>query len=124
MKNRQFLTNQADILSILPIHQLVILTKFGNDCIKIGDFSLMTKFLASSIFFSSVFMFWHRVNRSTTTFTYLMLAIIFPMHVLINRELPNVETFTYLESTYDVHYNNILIVCLPKTIKRKLFFIN
>ena len=54
MKNPQFLTNQADILSILPIHQLVILTKFGNDCIKIGDFSLMTKFLASSIFFSSV----------------------------------------------------------------------
>ena len=41
-------------------------------------------------------MFWHRVNRSTTTFTYLMLAIIFPMHVLINRELPNVHVQFYI----------------------------
>ena len=47
MKNAKCLTYQANILPILPTNEPVILTNFGNDCTKIGDFSLMTKYLAS-----------------------------------------------------------------------------
>ena len=38
-KNLQFLPNQADILAILPTHELIIFTKFQNDWVKIVDFS-------------------------------------------------------------------------------------
>ena len=37
-KNPQFLSNQAEFQAILPTHELVILTKFYNNWIKIVDF--------------------------------------------------------------------------------------
>ena len=37
-KNPQFLPNQVDIQAILPTHELVILTKFNNNWVKIVDF--------------------------------------------------------------------------------------
>ena len=37
-KNPQFLSNQAEFRAILPTHELVILTKFYNNWIKIVDF--------------------------------------------------------------------------------------
>ena len=40
----KFLLNQADIQAILPIHGLVIFTKFHNYLVKIMDFSLMSNF--------------------------------------------------------------------------------
>ena len=36
-KNLQFIPNQADIQAILPTHELVILTKFHKNWIKIVD---------------------------------------------------------------------------------------
>ena len=44
VKNSQFLSNQADILPKLPIHELVILTKWHNDRVKIVDFFKETIF--------------------------------------------------------------------------------
>ena len=41
-KNVQFLPNHADIQAILPIHELVILTKFHNNWIEIVDFYYRT----------------------------------------------------------------------------------
>ena len=38
VKSPQFLSNQADIQAILPIHELVILAKFHKDWQKIVDF--------------------------------------------------------------------------------------
>ena len=38
VNNPQLLTNQADIVPKLPIHELVILTKWHNDRMKIEDF--------------------------------------------------------------------------------------
>ena len=55
MKNPQFLDNQAETLATLPIHEIVILTKFQKNWTKIVDFSLIVNFKASLIFFSSVF---------------------------------------------------------------------
>ena len=40
----KFLLNQADIQAILPIHGLVIFTKFHNYLVRIMDFSLMSNF--------------------------------------------------------------------------------
>ena len=53
MKNPQFLANQAQTLAILPNHEMVILTKFHIDWIKIVDFSLIPYFKASPIFYYS-----------------------------------------------------------------------
>ena len=53
VKNPQFLPNQADIQSILPSHEVVILTKFHNDWQEIVDFLAIAKFCAS-LFFASV----------------------------------------------------------------------
>ena len=55
MKNPQFLANQAETLAILPIHEMVILTKFHNDWMKIVDFSVIAYFWASPIFYYSLF---------------------------------------------------------------------
>ena len=41
VKNLQFLSNQADIQAILPIHELVILAKFHKDKQKNVDFSVI-----------------------------------------------------------------------------------
>ena len=57
MKNPQFLANQAQTLAILPIHEMVILTKFHNDWMKIVHFSLIAYFRASLIFYFSLFIF-------------------------------------------------------------------
>ena len=54
MKNLQFLTNQAETLAILPIHEIVIFTKFQINWTKIVDFSLIAYFGASVIFYDSV----------------------------------------------------------------------
>ena len=50
MKNRQFYSNLAEILAMLPTHGLIILTKFDEDWTKIVDFSLVDYFWASVIF--------------------------------------------------------------------------
>ena len=50
VKNLQFLSNQADIQAILPIHELVILAKFHKDWQKIVDFLVVVKFCASPVF--------------------------------------------------------------------------
>ena len=55
VKDLQFLSNQADILSKLPIHELVILTKYHNDRVKIVDFFQRDSFWASPIFYYPYF---------------------------------------------------------------------
>ena len=50
MKNPQFLSKQADILPELPIHELVILTKWHNDRVKIVDFFSKKQFFGQSYF--------------------------------------------------------------------------
>ena len=50
----------AEILAILPTHELIILTKFDGDWTKIVDFLLVVYFWASIIFFESVFTFFCR----------------------------------------------------------------
>ena len=55
IKNPQFYSNLADILTILPTHGLMILTKCDGDWTKIVDFLLVEYFWASIIFFESVF---------------------------------------------------------------------
>ena len=54
MKNPQFLADQAETLAILPIHDLVIFTKFHINWTKIVDFSLIACFSANAIFYYSV----------------------------------------------------------------------
>ena len=44
MKNPQFWADQAETLAILPIHKIVIFTKFHINWTKIVDFSLIAKF--------------------------------------------------------------------------------
>ena len=44
VENLQSLCNQADIQAILPTHELVILTKFHKDWLKIVDFLVIVKF--------------------------------------------------------------------------------
>ena len=65
MKNPQFLANQAQTLAILPIHEIVILTKFHDDWTRIVDFSLIAYFRASLIFYASVFMYAFYNTHST-----------------------------------------------------------
>ena len=55
MKNQQFLAYPAQTLVILPIHEIVILTKNHDNWTKIVDFSLIAYFRASLIFYASVF---------------------------------------------------------------------
>ena len=55
MKNPQFCSDLAEILAILPIHELIILTKFDGDWTEIVDFLLLVYFLANVISFESVF---------------------------------------------------------------------
>ena len=44
IKDPQFSSNLADIQAKLPIHEVVILTKFHKDCKKIVDFFLNRNF--------------------------------------------------------------------------------
>ena len=44
VRNPQFLSNQADILAIIPTHELVILTNFHKDWQKFVDFFVVAKF--------------------------------------------------------------------------------
>ena len=44
IKYSQFYTNLAEILAILPIHGVIILTKFDDDQTKIVDFLLLEYF--------------------------------------------------------------------------------
>ena len=55
MKIPQFLPDQAESWAILPIHEIVIFTKFQINWTKIVDFSLIAHFSASAIFYDSVF---------------------------------------------------------------------
>ena len=57
MKNSQFLAYHAQTLAILPIHEIVILTKFHDNWTKIVDFSLIAYFRAGLVFYASVFMY-------------------------------------------------------------------
>ena len=57
VKNPQFLSNQADILPKLPIHELVILTKWHNDRGEIVDLFQRDDLLASPIFYYPYFMY-------------------------------------------------------------------
>ena len=50
MKYLQFLNNQAETLAILPIHEIVIFTKFQINWTKIVDFSLVAYSCVSAIF--------------------------------------------------------------------------
>ena len=52
IKNPQFCSDLAEILAILPTHELIILTKFDGDWTKIVDFLLVVYFWASIIFFN------------------------------------------------------------------------
>ena len=44
VKNPQFLSNEAEILAILPTHEVIILIKFHTDWKEIVDFLLKVKF--------------------------------------------------------------------------------
>ena len=54
MKIPQFLPDQAETWAILPIHEIVIFTKFQVNWAKIVDFSLIAYFRTSAIFYDSV----------------------------------------------------------------------
>ena len=54
VKNLQFWSNLAHILSISPVHEVVLLTKFQDYWVKFADFSLLANFLASLVFYASV----------------------------------------------------------------------
>ena len=54
IKNPQFYSNLAEILAILPTHELIILTKFDDDQTKIVNFLSSVYFDASVIFFISL----------------------------------------------------------------------
>ena len=54
MKNLQFLFNFDETLPKVPINEVVNWTKYGQDWIKIVDFSLIANFEASLIFYESV----------------------------------------------------------------------
>ena len=55
MKIPQFLPDQAETWTIIPIHEIVIFTKFQVNWAKIVDFSLIAYFGACLIFCSPVF---------------------------------------------------------------------
>ena len=55
MKNPQFLPESAETLATLPIHEMVVFTKFHENGAKIVDFSLIAYFGACLIFYSPVF---------------------------------------------------------------------
>ena len=46
----------VDTLSISPSHEMVLLTKFQDYCMKFADFLLLANFLASLIFYASVYI--------------------------------------------------------------------
>ena len=54
MKNPQFLPESAETLPIVPIHELVVFTKFQDNQAKIVDFSLRAYSGACLIFYSPV----------------------------------------------------------------------
>ena len=54
MKNPQFFSESAETLAILPIHEMVVFTKFHENWAKIVDFSLIAYFGACLIFYSPV----------------------------------------------------------------------
>ena len=54
MKIPQFLPDQAESWAILPIHGIVIFTKFQVNWAKIVDFSLIAYFTTSAILYDSV----------------------------------------------------------------------
>ena len=70
MKNLQFLANQAQTLAILPNHEMVILTKFYNDWMKIVDFSLIPYFKASPIFYYSLSTFFLQKQYQLTKYVF------------------------------------------------------
>ena len=51
IKNRQFYSNQANILATKSAHEMIILTKFHKDRTKIVDFLLIAKFWDCVLFF-------------------------------------------------------------------------
>ena len=68
-KNLQFWSNQVDILSILPNHKLIILTKFHKDRAKIVDFLVIANFWTCKHFFSSVLKWnYYWVRKTLVTF--------------------------------------------------------
>ena len=54
MKNLQFWSNFDETLSTVPTNEVANWTKFGQDWIKIVDFSLIANSEASLIFYASV----------------------------------------------------------------------
>ena len=56
IKNPQFWSDWADIQAVLPIHGLVILTKFHDSRAKIADLLLIVSLWTSAIFYYSVSM--------------------------------------------------------------------
>ena len=57
MKIPQFLPDQAESWAILPIHGIIILTKFQVNWANIVDFSFIAYFRTSAIFYDSVFKY-------------------------------------------------------------------
>ena len=54
MKYPQSYSDLAEILAVLPIHELIILTKFDGHWTEIVDLLLLLYFWASVIFFEAV----------------------------------------------------------------------
>ena len=54
MKIPQFLPDQAETWTIIPIHEIVIFTKFQVNWAKIVDFSLIAWFRTRAIFYDSI----------------------------------------------------------------------
>ena len=55
IKNPQFFPNHYETWPPWPTHELLILTKFHNDWVKIVDFLIIAYFRACVIFYNSVF---------------------------------------------------------------------
>ena len=85
MKNPQFFSESAETLAILPIHEVVVFTKFHENWAKIVDFSLIVNFKASLIFFSSVFTYKY---NSTVLLRQLFKCITFSIAELVRRNIP------------------------------------
>ena len=56
IKNPQFYSDLAEILLMLPTHELIKLTKFDDDWTKIVDFLLVVYFWVSVIFLISLYL--------------------------------------------------------------------
>ena len=83
MNNPQFLPESAETLAILPIHEMVVFTKFYENWANIVDFSSIEYFGPCLIFYSPVSTFLQNpfvVSKVQSVFTKSFFFFIFLKH--------------------------------------------